>query len=117
MSSPKQAERRELWRRRITEQQTSGQSARAFCREQHLNEHAFYTWRKRFDSPDEPIRFALVEPNARSAKTSQPPPPPQPGEPIEVILTNGERLRIPANAATLRLVLNVLREQEQHPAA
>jgi hypothetical protein len=115
MSSPKQTERRELWRQRITRQENSGQSARAFCREQHLNEHAFYTWRKRFGSPDEPIRFALLAPNAPPAKPSQPQP--KPGEPIEVILANGERLRIPADAASLRLVLNVLRGQEQQPTA
>jgi hypothetical protein len=32
---------------------------------------------------------------------------------LELVLTSGERLLIPADAATLRLVLGVLREQEQ----
>ena len=99
--STKQEERRELWRERIAQQETSGQSIRAFCRERGLKEPAFYGWRQRLRKQNTPVRFALVES--------------KPGEetaaPIELMLASGDRLRIPPDAATLKLVLAVLREQ------
>ena len=48
-----------------------------------------------------PVGFALVE--TKSAEQTVPP--------IELILASGDRLRIPRDAAMLRLVLAVLREQ------
>lgn len=92
--------RRELWRRRIAQQEKSGTSIRAFCREEGLSEPSFYAWRKRLRSENHPVRFALVEtkPAERAA-------------PIELMLASGDRLRVPADAATLRMVLSVLREQ------
>jgi hypothetical protein len=47
------------------------------------------------------VRFALVE--SKSAANSVPP--------IELMLASGDRPRIPNDAATLKLVLAVLREQ------
>ena len=100
MSRPKQPERRELWRQRIVQQNASGQSVRAFCRDQKLNEHSFYQWRRQLGAPSsKAVSFALVETN----KPSQ--------VPVEFILTSGETLRIPADAATLRLVLSVLQNK------
>lgn len=89
-----------LWRQRIAQQEKSGQATRAFCREQGLSEPVFYAWRQRLRSEEEPVRFALVEtkPAAESA------------HPIELILASGDRLRISSDAATLRLVLSVLRQ-------
>jgi hypothetical protein len=94
-------ERRELWRQRITQQEKNGLSIRVFCREQGLSEPAFYAWRQRLRSENHPVRFALVEtkPAAESAA------------PIELMLASGDRLRVPCDAATLRLVLAVLRDQ------
>jgi hypothetical protein len=99
--SGKQVERRELWRQRITQQEKSGPSIRAFCRGRGLSEPAFYAWRQRLRRENNPVRFALVEtkPAAEAAG------------PIELILASGDRLRIPTDAATLRLVLAVLRDQ------
>jgi hypothetical protein len=37
----------EAWRERITSQQASGRSIRAWCRENNQHEHAFYWWRSR----------------------------------------------------------------------
>jgi len=97
----KAEQRHEQWRQRIAEQETSGQSIRAFCREQELKAPAFYGWRRRLQKQNIPVRFALVET--------------KPGEevapPIELMLAGGDRLRIPHDAATLKLVLAVLREQ------
>ena len=108
MSSPKQRKRRELWSRRIAQQENSGQTVRAFCREQKFSEHSFYWWRRQFSSSaEQPIRFALVETIPPSTAT-----PRQRQGQVELVLKSGERLQIPADAATLRLVLGVLREQE-----
>ena len=75
---------------------------RAFCRLQGISEHNFYQWRKRL-AEQVPMKFALVE-TRRSAPAGV--------AAVEVILASGERLRIApgVEAATLRLVLSVLRE-------
>ena len=99
--STKQEQRRELWRQRIAEQESSGQSIRAYCRERELKESAFYGWPGRLRKQNTPVRFALVE--TKSAAETVPP--------IELMLPSGDRLRIPNDAATLKLVLAVLREQ------
>jgi len=98
----KQEERREQWRQRIAQQERTSQPIRAFCRERGVNEHMFYAWRQRLRSENAPVTFALID-SRPSAMPST--------EPIEVMLASGDRLRIPTDAATLRLVLNVLREQ------
>lgn len=97
-----QEERRELWRKLIAQQEQSGLSVRAFCHQHRTSEHSFYQWRKRLGERL-PMKFALVETN-RSAPAGV--------AAVEVILASGERLRIApgVDAATLRLVLNVLRE-------
>ena len=99
--SRKQEQRREEWRQRVGEQESSGQSILAFCRERGLKEHSFYGWRQRLRKQNTPVRFALVE--TKSAAETVPP--------IELMLLSGDRLRIPNDAATLKLVLAVLREQ------
>lgn len=63
---------------------------------------SFYTWRKRL-SEESPLKFALVE-TGMTANA---------GPGLELVLTNGERLRIDAgaDATTLRIALSVLRER------
>ncbi len=100
--SGKQEERRELWRQKIAAQEESGQSVRAFCNERGLGEHSFYWWRQRFQRENTPVRFALVETKPAGEAKAQP---------IELMLASGDHLRIPGDAATLRLVLSVLRER------
>jgi len=92
------SERMEFWRQAVAQQEQQGRSVRTFCRERGLNEHSFYAWRKRVRSQP-PVTFALVETNRPPAL-------------IEVALPTGERLRIPCEAATLRLVLGVLKESQ-----
>ena len=99
--STKREQRRELWRQTIAQQKTSGQSIRAYCQGRGLKEHAFYGWRQRLRKQNTPVRFALVE--TKPAEQTAPP--------IELMLASGDRLRIPQDAATLKLVLAVLREQ------
>ena len=99
--SSKAEQRRKLWGQRIGQQEKSGRSVRVFCHEQGLSEPSFYAWRQRLRKQNTPVRFALVE--SKSAANSVPP--------IELMLASGDRLRIPNDAATLKLVLTVLREQ------
>ena len=65
-----------------------------------MKEHAFYGWRGRLRKQNTPVRFALVE---TKAAVETPPS-------LELLLASGDRLRIPSDAATLKLVLAVLRE-------
>jgi hypothetical protein len=98
--SSKQEQQRELWRQRIAEQESGGQSIRAYCRERELKESAFYGWRGRLRKQNTPVRFALVETKPAVETPS----------PLELLLASGDRLRIPSDAVTLKLVLAVLRE-------
>jgi transposase len=91
------------WAERIAAQGRSGISVKQFCKEQGLTEYSFYAWRKRLQEKG-PVRFALVErrgrPQERAAEAV-----------LELVLATGERLRIGTgvDAATLRVVLDVLR--------
>ena len=91
------------WTDLIRQQEQSGLSVSAFCRDRGFSDQAFYYWRKRL-SDRKPVRFALV---AAGATTTIDP------APIELLLVSGDRLRIAAcaDAATLRTVLNALRER------
>ena len=92
------------WRERIAEQERSGLSVKQFCKEREVSQYAFYTWRKRLRSNNEPVRFALVE---RAAAWREP----ATDLELELVLTTGERLRIgkQVDAATLRMVLSAVR--------
>jgi hypothetical protein len=91
------------WAERIAAQQRSGMSVKQFCKEQGLTECSFYAWRKRLQERG-PVRFALVERNARQQEQTA-------GAVLELVLTTGERLRIGAgvDSATLRAVLDIVR--------
>ena len=99
MNSTTAETRRDHWRRLMNEQEASGKSVRVFCREKDVSEFSFYSWRRRLRS-EEPVTFALVDATGSAAATM-----------IELVLTSGDRLRIPGDAATLRMVLNVVRER------
>ena len=96
-------ERRKFWRELIARHKQSGKSVEAFCQENGVGSPLFYTWRKRLAEKSQPVGFALVETPALRA---------QGGEPVELILSSGERLRIGpgVDVATLRVVLSALRE-------
>jgi hypothetical protein len=100
------------WTAVIGEQENSGQSVRRFCRERSVGEHSFYMWRARLHGKPrqqkkaEPVRFALVDSGERSKATGE-----TSSANLELLLPNGERLRIErgVDAETLRLVLEALR--------
>src|SRR5262245_46655551 len=94
----------EQWRQLIAEHERSGTTVKGFCQEHGVREHSFYYWRKRFRERQEPMRFALVErASARLEAANE--------ATLELLLTNGERLRIGAgiDAITLRTVLAAVR--------
>jgi hypothetical protein len=98
-------DKRKYWRKLIAEQEASGQKVLPFCRERGIGEYSFYKWRKRLGE-SESVRFALLEttrtvPAATASVDSG----------LELVLNNGERLRIgnQVEAATLRMVLEALR--------
>jgi transposase-like protein len=97
--SQRQEQKYEEWRQRIAEQEASCQSVLAFCRSHNLNHYTFYNWRKRIR--EQPVTFALVE--------TKPTATPLTGQ-IEFVLASGDLIRVASDAATLRLVLNALRE-------
>jgi hypothetical protein len=86
----------EAWRERIASQQVSGQSIRAWCRDNSQHEHAFYWWRARLGlspkaavkrrpnrQPAKVIKFAEVVVNR--------------AEPIYLRLGGGRELVLPAS--------------------
>jgi transposase-like protein len=90
-------EKRAYWSKLMAEQEASGQTIRAFCRERGVADHCFYSWRKRLRKV-ESVQFAELKTVASPA-------------PLELLLASGERLRIAngVDAATLRLVVEALR--------
>jgi transposase-like protein len=90
-------QKHEYWSNLIAEQEASGQTIRAFCQKQGVGDHSFYDWRKRLQK-SEPVQFALLKTVASAM-------------PLELILANGEQLRIGngVDAATFRLVLDAVR--------
>ena len=91
------------WAERIAAHRRSGMSVKQFCKEQRLTECSFYAWRKRLQE-NGLVRFALVERSARRQEGT--------AEPVlELVLANGERLRIGSGVdiTILRTVLDVLR--------
>ena len=97
----KQTEIREGWKQRVADQEQSGLSVRAYCKQRGLGEHSFYQWRKRLRT-EGPVSFALVE-EGKAARAER-----APGM-LELALNGGERLRIPCEEAALELVLLVVR--------
>ena len=95
--------KREYWSKLISEQEASGQKARPFCRERGIGEYSFYKWRRRLQQ-SEPVQFALLATAPAGAPRRDPA--------FELVLRNGERLRISnqVDAATLRLVLDAVRK-------
>jgi transposase-like protein len=86
----------------VAAQEASGQNVRQFCGKRGIGEHSFYWWRKRLRDSG-PVQFALIgtAPARAACEASA----------LELVLSNGERLRIgkEVDPATLRLVLEAVR--------
>ena len=105
---PAKDDQQQFWQMAIETWRVSGLSIRQFCIKEGLSEPSFYSWRKKLAGDDseqedqrkpEPSAFIEVAmPQNASAV-------------IELLLTSGNTLRIPAGAdsATLSTVLSVVR--------
>ena len=90
----------DAWRERVLAQEGSGQSIRAWCRDNNHHEHAFYWWRARLGlSPrkqlrgrEKPIKFAEVVVNHAAV------------EPMCLRLAGGRELILPASMPVERVV-------------
>ena len=94
----KGTERRSYWQRVVTEQEASGKTIRGFCRDQDLREQVFYWWRRRLRE-EKPVSFALVETRKSILSAAK----------LELALSGGEVLHIPAEVESLRVVFEALR--------
>jgi hypothetical protein len=92
-------ERRIYWNKLIAEQEASGATIQAFCKQRGIGVYSFYSWRRRLRKA-EPVQFALLKTVANSGAQA----------PIELCLPGGARLWIAndVNVATLRSVLDAL---------
>ncbi len=54
MAHSRSAEKEAFWQMAVDEQQCSGLSIKAFCRQQGLSEPSFYAWRKKLQKRDAP---------------------------------------------------------------
>ena len=111
MEQQKEPERAR-WRGLLSEQQASGQSIAAFCRERALPVWQFYEWKKRLHSAEaEP--FVAVEVVASEVVAAAAPQAAVPSIPIEIRLGGGRSLLVGPDfeASHLRRLLRVL-EQE-----
>lgn len=101
-------EKREQWRKLVSEAAHGGTSIREFCRQRRVTEAQFYTWRARLNGKRHGIarrRAIATAKGATFALVSD-----APGEldaGIELVLADGRRLRIRrgVDEATLRTVL------------
>jgi transposase-like protein len=102
LNSEKRRQRHEYWRGLISRQEQSGMTVQAFCAQQGVTEASFYNWRKQLRE-SAAISFALVAPRNGEERPA----------PVELVLATGERMQIApgTDAATLRMVLAVLRER------
>jgi hypothetical protein len=104
------ARKEQYWQRLIDQWRASGLSVRAFCERQHLAVPSFYAWWRRL-RPGEgsagpvtpPVTFLPV--HVRPDERGAPPP-------LELVLANGRRLRIPPgyDDTQLRQLLRTLED-------
>lgn len=93
------------WRRRVDRQAASGQSVRAWCRRHRVKETAFHWWRRelaRRNTEAQAPSFVPVQVIDDPSRDG--------AAPIEIVLTDGRRIRITGtvNRETLTEVLDVL---------
>src|SRR5881227_56690 len=98
MSSEAPVPRLEHWQQLISEHKQGGLTVKAFCQKHGVGEALFYSWRKRVVTEDQPARFALVATNGVAPSGSA-------LQPLQLVLTGGERLEIPSGTDEATVVL------------
>ncbi len=111
------AEREQHWRGVFGEQESSGLSITAFCREREVSASSFFNWRRKLAERDRGVAHEnAVEREETAAKfvpIELPSPPSAVRSCCEVVLPDGCRIIVPVrfDAGSLREILSVLREQ------
>ena len=110
----------EVWRERISSQQSGGQSIRALCKENGWHEHAFYWWRSRLGLSPVPAIGRARRPKASAGFTEivmdRPAwPSASLAEPILLRLGGGRELVLPVSMADER-VASLVRLIEAKPS-
>jgi hypothetical protein len=109
---PRDPAKEQRWRHLLDRWQRSGLSVRAFYQPQHLAVPSFYAWRRTLRQRDglarpagPPVTFLPVHVRADDTDRDAPPP-------LELVLANGRRLRIPPgyDDAQLRQLLRALED-------
>jgi transposase-like protein len=97
------ASRIDHWREQVAQQERSGLTVKQYWETHGITEQSFYVWRKRLRK-EPTLRFALVE-------TTPPEPELASDAGLELIFSQGERVRISrgADLAVLRRVVEALR--------
>ena len=108
----------QYWRKTIQQQQSSGQTVRAFCEQHQISEHNFHSWRREIRKRDQEQSATPCPASNDSPQTTFVPitltSALSPGEPtLEIQLPNQITLRIvgAVDASLLASTLAVLREQ------
>ncbi len=107
MTRRRNVERDQHWRGVIRDQETSGLSISAFCREREVSAASFFSWRRRLthrDQEDTAAKFVPLE--------LQGPPTPTPAR-CEVVLPDGCRIIVPiqCDAKWLSEILAAIKER------
>ncbi len=94
------------WQRLVSEQEASGQTITAFCRERGLGRQGFFAWRKRLSQaePNKFVEVTIAKPAAEPARSNTA---------IEVRLGNGRSLMVEPgfDASHVRALLAVLESE------
>jgi len=102
---PAKDDQQQFWQMAIETWRVSGLSIRQFCKQEGLTEPAFYIWRKKLTGSDTESENLDTLPFIEVSMPQSNP------TGIELLLTSGNTLRIPAGAdsTTLSTVLSVVR--------
>jgi transposase-like protein len=110
---PRDPHKEQFWRDVLSCWPESGLTIRAYCRQRGVSEPSFYAWRRLLAQRQEPARpadaagpvtFVPLTVQSTMADRAEPP--------VELILANGRRLRLPVGvaASVVRDLLVVLEE-------
>jgi transposase-like protein len=109
---PRDSHKEQFWRDVTRRWRESGLSIRAYCQQRGVSEPSFYAWRRTLVQRDQPaqpadataVTFAPLTVHAAPSGPAEPP--------IEVVLANGRRLRVPVGVAAgvVRDLLAVLED-------